>query len=280
MKVLVTGINGQLGFDVMHFLKLKNHEGIGVDIDDMDLTNEEQVRDFVLKKSPDAIIHCAAYTAVDKAEDQPELCRAVNYYGTRYLAEAAKELDIKMTYISTDYVFSGEGVEPFKEYDGKDPKNIYGKTKLEGENVVVDLVKKHFIVRISWAFGINGNNFIKTMLKIGKERDKLQVVNDQIGSPTYTYDVAKLLVDMIETDKYGVYHGTNDGYCSWYEFAKEIFAIAGYSVEVEPVDSATFVTKAERPKNSRLSREKLVDNGFEILPSWQDALRRYLEDVL
>lgn len=280
MKVLVTGVNGQLGFDVMHFLKLKNHDGIGVDINDMDLTNKEQVRDFVLGKSLDAIIHCAAYTAVDKAEDQPELCRAVNVLGTKYLAEIANELDIKMIYISTDYVFSGEGIEPFKEYDNKNPKNVYGITKLEGENVVLDLVKKHFIVRISWAFGVNGNNFIKTMLKIGKERDKLQVVNDQIGSPTYTYDVAKLLVDMVETDKYGVYHGTNDGYCSWYEFAKEIFAIAGYTVEVEPVDSATFVTKAERPKNSRLSRENLVENGFEILPSWQDALRRYLRVIL
>ena len=280
MRVLVTGVNGQLGHDVMHFLKEYHHEGIGTDVDNMDLTNEAQVKELVLNQKPGAIIHCAAYTAVDKAEDQPDICHKVNVLGTKYLAEAAKELDIKMIYISTDYVFSGEGDEPFKEYDETSPKNVYGHTKLEGERIVQELLDKCFIVRISWAFGVNGNNFIKTMLKLGKERDTLQVVNDQIGSPTYTYDVAELLVKMIETDKYGVYHGTNDGYCSWYEFAKEIFRQANIDVVVEPVDSSTFVTKAVRPKNSRLSRQRLIDNGFGILPPWQDALQRYLKQVL
>lgn len=279
MKILVTGVNGQLGHDVMHFLDEFKHDGIGVDISDMDLTNEIQVKQFVLDKNPDAIIHCAAYTAVDKAEDHPEICYAVNVLGTKFLAEIAEKLDIKMIYISTDYVFSGEGETPFSEYDEKLPQNVYGKTKLEGEVIIQKLLKKYFIVRISWAFGVNGQNFVKTMLKLSKEKEKLQVVSDQIGSPTYTYDVAKLLVQMIETEKYGVYHGTNCGYCSWYEFAKEIFKLAKIDIIVEPVDSDSFVTRAIRPKNSRLSRQKLVENGFYVLPSWKDALERYLTEV-
>lgn len=279
MRVLVTGVNGQLGHDVVHYLRQNNIEPIETDVKVMDLTNEAQVRSFITQSQPDAIIHCAAYTAVDKAEDDSELCHKVNVLGTQYIAQVAQDYDLKMIYISTDYVFSGEGELPFGEFDELNPQNVYGRTKALGEDIVQNLVKRHFIVRISWAFGLNGNNFVKTMIKLGREKDSLNVVNDQIGSPTYTKDVAKLLVKMIVTDKYGIYHATNLGYCSWYEFALEIFRLTNIDVKVNPVDSSTFITKAIRPKNSRLSRSQLSKNGFDLLPSWQDALSRYIIEL-
>lgn len=279
MKVLVTGYNGQLGFEIVNLLKEQNVECVGVDINNFDLTNEKSVNDYVLNYSPDIIIHCAAYTAVDRAEDEKELCYKVNVDGTKYMAQAAKELDAKFVYFSTDYVFPGTGVQEYKEDDVTGPTNQYGITKLQGEEVVKELLSKYFICRISWVFGENGNNFIKTMLKLAETRDKLTVVDDQIGSPTYCKDVAKLTCEMIRTEKYGVYHVTNEGFCSWYDFACEIFKQAGKEIKVEPVDSAAFPVKAERPKNSRMSKDKLEQSGFDRLPTWQDALSRYLKNI-
>lgn len=277
MKVLVTGYKGQLGFDVVNELTLRGIEAIGVDIEEMDITSLEDVNRVIKSKHVDCVVHCAAYTAVDRAEDDPETCRKVNVDGPRNIALFCKELDIKMVYISTDYVFSGEGEDAFEVNSPKRPSNVYGISKSDGEDEVRALVDKHFIIRISWAFGINGNNFINTMLRLGKERGEVKVVNDQIGSPTYTYDVAKLISDMIVTDKYGTYHATNEGYCSWYEFAKEIFKQANLNVNVIPVDSTEFPVKAIRPKNSRLSKESLDSAGFSRLRSWQEALKDYLK---
>lgn len=284
MKVLVTGVKGQLGHDVVNELKKRGHEAIGVDIEEMDITDKQSVQNVIGDASPDAVIHCAAWTAVDLAEDDKNIdkVRAVNAGGTRNIAETCKELNCKMIYISTDYVFDGQGVEPWKP-DCKDykPLNVYGKTKLEGEFAVAEILDKYFIVRIAWVFGVNGNNFIKTMLNVGKKYEQLTVVNDQIGTPTYTYDLARLLVDMIETEKYGYYHATNEGgYISWYDFAVEIFKQAGYSTKVKPVTTAEYgASKAVRPFNSRLDKNKLVENGFEPLPTWQDALSRYLKEI-
>lgn len=279
MKVLVTGVKGQLGYDVVNELKKRGHEAVGVDIEEMDITDEESVNRVIREAAPDAVIHCAAYTAVDAAEDNVELCRAVNARGTGNIARVCKALDIPMMYISTDYVFNGQGTRPWEPDDQREPLNIYGQTKYEGELEVEENLKKYFIVRIAWVFGVNGKNFIKTMLNLGKTRDKLSVVADQVGSPTYTFDLARLLVDMIETDKYGRYHATNEGLCSWYEFACEIFKQAGMNVTVEPVTSDQFPVKAKRPMNSRISKDKLIENGFQPLPSWQDALRRYLTEI-
>ncbi len=279
MKVLVTGVKGQLGYDVVNELKKRGHEAVGVDIEEMDITDEESVNRVIREAAPDAVIHCAAYTAVDAAEDNVELCRAVNARGTGNIARVCKALDIPMMYISTDYVFNGQGTRPWEPDDQREPLNIYGQTKYEGELEVEENLKKYFIVRIAWVFGVNGKNFIKTMLNLGKTRDKLSVVADQVGSPTYTFDLARLLVDMIETEKYGRYHATNEGLCSWYEFACEIFKQAGMNVTVEPVTSDQFPVKAKRPMNSRISKDKLTENGFEPLPSWQDALRRYLTEI-
>ena len=277
MRVFVTGVKGQLGYDVMNELEKQGLEGIGVDIDEMDITDADQVNKVIKEAAPDAVIHCAAYTAVDAAEDNEEICRKVNAQGTENIAKVCEELDIKMMYISTDYVFDGQGERPWEPDDNRTPLNVYGQEKYEGELAVEELIEKYFIVRIAWVFGLNGSNFIKTMLRLGKERGAVKVVDDQIGSPTYTYDLARLLVDMIQTDRYGRYHATNEGLCSWYEFAKEIFHQAGMDeVEVTPVDSDGFPAKAKRPKNSRMSKEKLSQNGFERLPSWQDALKRYL----
>lgn len=281
MKFLVTGVKGQLGYDICKVLREKGYEAVGVDIEEMDLTKEDQVRSTILGQGIDGVFHCAAYTAVDKAEDEVELCRKVNVDGTRYIATACKEEQIPLLYLSTDYIFHGEGENEWKE-DGEEisPLNIYGQTKYEGEQRVRELVEKHFIVRISWVFGKNGANFIKTMIRLGKERGKVQVVADQIGSPTYTKDLAKLLVAMMESDKYGTYHATNEGVCSWYEFACEIFKQAGMKeVEVTPVTSEAFPTKAKRPHNSRMSKEKLEKNGFFRLPTWQDAVGRYLKEI-
>lgn len=281
MKVLVTGVKGQLGYDVVNELEKRGHTSIGVDIEEMDITDAKSV-DAVLKSTaPEAVIHCAAWTAVDAAEDNEEKCRLVNVTGTENIARVCKELNCKLMYISTDYVFDGEGHEPWQP-DSKDyrPINVYGKSKLDGELAIYNNVKKFFIVRIAWVFGINGNNFIKTMLNLGRTRDKLTVVNDQFGTPTYTLDLSRLLADMIETEKYGYYHATNEGgYISWYDFACEIFRQAHMDVNVVPVSSSNYPSKAKRPSNSRMSKEKLTQNGFERLPPWQDALRRYLAEL-
>lgn len=280
MKVLVTGVKGQLGYDVMRELKKRGHEAVGVDIDEMDITDAGQVRQVLTKTAPEAVIHCSAFTAVDRAEDEVDLCRRVNAQGTKNIAEVCEELDCKLLYLSTDYIFSGDGERPWEPEDEPNPLNVYGQTKYEGEQEVKARCNKHFIVRISWVFGINGNNFIKTMLRLGKEKGAVKVVDDQIGSPTYTFDLAILLVDMIESEAYGEYHATNEGICSWYEFAKEIFRAAGMDdVTVTPVATGEFPAKAKRPKNSRMSKEKLVKNGFNKLPTWQDAVRRYLEEL-
>ena len=279
MKVLVTGVKGQLGYDVVRELEKRQIEAVGVDVEEMDITDAAQVETVIRNVNPDAVIHCAAYTAVDAAEDNEELCRRVNAQGTENVAKVCQEMDLKMMYISTDYVFDGQGTRPWEPDDERDPLNVYGQTKYEGELAVEKYVEKFFIVRIAWVFGVNGKNFIKTMLNLGKTHDKLTVVNDQTGSPTYTYDLARLLADMIQTDKYGRYHATDEGMCTWYEFACEIFRQAGMDVEVAPVTSDEYPAKAKRPANSRMSKKKLDENGFERLPSWQDALKRYLKEI-
>ena len=276
MKILVTGVKGQLGYDVVQEGESRGLQMYGTDVDNMDITDAEQVRTVIISYRPDAVIHCAAYTAVDAAEDNQELCRRINVDGTRNIAEVCKELDIPMMYFSTDYVFNGQGENFWKEDDEKQPLNIYGQTKYDGELAVQELVKKYFILRISWVFGVNGNNFIKTMLRVGPARGEVGVVADQIGSPTYTYDLAKLVIEMIQTDKYGAYHVTNDGICSWYEFACEIFKQAGLDVRVNPLTTAEYPAKAARPFNSRMLKEKLTSAGFHMLPSWQDAVARYI----
>ena len=279
MKVLVTGVKGQLGHDVVYELRKRGMEAVGVDIEEMDITDRDSVRNVMFENKPDAVIHCAAYTAVDAAEDNEDVCRKVNADGTQNIADACKELDIKMLYISTDYVFDGEGELPWDPDDVCHPLSIYGQTKYEGELAIQNTLKKYFIVRITWAFGVNGKNFVKTMLNLAEKNSRITVVNDQYGSPTYTYDLAKLLVDMVLTEKYGIYHAANEGICTWYEFTKEIFEQAGVNVKVVPVTSEEFKSRANRPKNSRMDKNKLEENGFERLPSWQDALRRYLKII-
>lgn len=294
MKILVTGVKGQLGFDLVNELNKRGQEAVGVDIEEMDVTVFSSVDSVIRRIHPDTVVHCAAWTAVDAAEEEEnrERVHQVNGLGTEYIAQTCKDLGIRMMYISTDYVFDGQGSTPW-EPDCKDyqPLNVYGKTKLEGELAVSRNLEQFFIVRIAWVFGKNGNNFIKTMLKIGKNHSRLTVVNDQIGTPTYTFDLARLLADMLETDRYGYYHATNEGgYISWYDFAKEIFSQAvqmgheEYSpehLELVPVTTAQYgISKAARPFNSRLDRSKLAENGFTPLPDWKDALRRYLQDIL
>ena len=302
MKFFVTGVAGQLGHDVMNELAKRGYEGVGSDIapqysgvEDgssvttmpyvgMDITDAKAVRETILSVKPDVVVHFAAWTAVDLAEDEDkkEKVYAINAKGTQNIADVCKELDCKVIYISTDYVFNGQGTEPWQP-DCKDyqPLNVYGKTKLEGELAISNTVSKYFIVRIAWVFGLNGKNFIKTMLSVGKTHDEVRVVNDQIGTPTYTYDLSRLLVDMAETDKYGYYHATNEGgYISWYDFTCEIYKQAGLSTKVTPVTTAEYgVSKAARPFNSRLDKSKLTENGFRPLPTWQDALSRYLKEI-
>lgn len=277
MKILVTGVKGQLGYDVVQEGEKRGLEMFGTDVDSMDITDAGQVRKVMEAYKPDGVIHCAAYTAVDAAEEHQEICRKINVNGTRNIAEVCRDMDIPLMYFSTDYVFDGQGENFWKEDDERQPLNVYGQMKYEGELAVQELVQKYFILRISWVFGVNGSNFIKTMLRLGKERGAVGVVSDQMGSPTYTYDLAKLVLDMFQTDKYGVYHVTNDGICSWYEFACEIFKQAGMDVKVTPLTTAEYPAKAARPLNSRMSKDKLVNAGFQMLPIWQDALRRYLE---
>ena len=304
MKVFVTGVNGQLGHDVMNELNKRGYEGLGSDIAEcysgvadgsavttmpyvsLDITDEEKVKKVIEEYKPDAIVHCAAWTADDMAEDddKEEKVRAINADGTKYIAEACKEIDSKMVYISTDYVFNGQGERPWQPDDKNyEPLNVYGQTKLEGELNVSGMLDKYFIVRIAWVFGLNGKNFIKTMVNVGKSHDEVRVVNDQIGTPTYTLDLSVLLVDMIETDKYGYYHATNDDngeYISWYDFTKEIYRQAGMNTKVIPVSTEEYgLSKAKRPFNSRLDKSKLIENGFKPLPSWKDALGRYLKDA-
>ena len=302
MKAFVTGVAGQLGHDVMTELSKRGYEGVGTDLApeysgvqdnspvtkmpyvSLDITDASAVQATIKEVNPDVIIHCAAWTAVDMAEDDDkvEKVRAINAGGTQNIANVAKELDAKMVYISTDYVFDGQGEKPW-EPDCKDykPLNVYGQTKLEGELAVANTLDKYFIVRIAWVFGLNGKNFIKTMLNVAKTHDTVKVVNDQIGTPTYTYDLARLLVDMVETDKYGYYHATNEGgFISWYDFTKEIYKQAGLDTKVLPVTTAEYgLSKAARPFNSRLDKSKLVENGFTPLPTWQDALSRYLKEI-
>lgn len=304
MKVFVTGVNGQLGHDVMNELNKRGYEGLGSDIAEkysgvadgsavttmpyvsLDITDEEKVKKVIEEYKPDAVVLCAAWTAVDMAEDDDkvEKVRAINADGTKYIAEACKEIDSKMVYISTDYVFNGQGERPWQPDDKNyEPLNVYGQTKLEGELNVSGILDKYFIVRIAWVFGLNGKNFIKTMVNVGKSHDEVRVVNDQIGTPTYTLDLSVLLVDMIETEKYGYYHATNDDngeYISWYDFTKEIYRQAGMNTKVIPVSTEEYgLSKAKRPFNSRLDKSKLVKAGFKPLPSWKDALGRYLKDA-
>lgn len=283
MRVLVTGAKGQLGSDLLCELSKRNIESVGIDIDDLDITDAAATKRVIEKINNDAkidaIIHCAAYTAVDAAEDNEALVTKINAEGTKNIAEVAKTLDVAMMYISTDYVFDGEGERPWEPDDKRAPLNVYGMAKYKGELYVEELLKKYFIVRISWVFGLHGNNFIKTMIRLGKERGAVSVVNDQIGSPTYTPDLSRLLVDMIVSDKYGRYHATNEGLCSWYDFAVEIFKQAKLDVAVTPVSSDAFPVKAKRPHNSRMDKSKLTKNGFKLLPPWQDALRRYLLEL-
>ncbi len=279
MKILVTGYKGQLGYDIVNECRSRGIEAVGVDIDEMDITKADDVKKVIYEVNCDAVVHCAAWTAVDRAEEDRERCKAVNVDGTRNIAEVCKELNIPIMYFSTDYVFNGQGATAWDENtSAKEPLNYYGQTKYEGELEVLKN-NKHFIVRISWVFGLNGNNFIKTMLRLGKKIGKVSVVNDQIGSPTYTVDLAVLAVDMIQSEKYGTYHATNEGLCSWYSFACKIFELAELDVVVTPVDSNEFPTKAARPSNSRMSKKQLDRNGFDRLPTWEDALKRYLAEI-
>lgn len=279
MKILVTGASGQLGHDLVIELNKRGHEVIGVGSKDLDITDSETVMNKIAELKPEAVMHCAAYTAVDHAEDDRERCDAVNHIGTENVAKACAKTGAKMLYLSTDYVFPGDGEKPWEPDDKAEPLNTYGMTKYLGEEAVRKYVDEHFIIRISWVFGINGKNFVKTMLRLGAEREQLTVVNDQIGSPTYTVDLSQLIADMIVTDKYGTYHATNEGICSWYKFACAIMEKAGLKAKVLPVTSAEYPAKAKRPSNSRMSKDKLTENGFERLPHWEDALDRYLIEL-
>ncbi len=280
MKVLVTGVKGQLGLDVCKELDKRHIENKGIDKDDCDITDETAVLNYIKSYAPDIVVHCAAYTAVDRAEDEKEICFNVNVKGTEYIAKACKEIDAKMVYISTDYVFEGVGETAYEVDDKAAPDNTYGITKYQGEEEVRKILNKYFIIRISWVFGINGNNFINTMMKLGESRNELNIVADQIGSPTFTYDAASLICDMIATDKYGIYHATNEGYCSWADFAEYIFSVTGQKVLVHHIKSEEYPTKASRPKNSRLSKASLDKAGFKRLPDWKNAVKRYIDEKL
>ncbi|WP_414052810.1 dTDP-4-dehydrorhamnose reductase [Macrococcus animalis] len=279
-KILITGINGQLGHDVSKQLNLnKSYMILSPGREQLDLTNKKKVEEYLSSNKPDVIVHCAAYTAVDKAESEKELAFDVNVNGTKYLTEYCKENNCKIVYISTDYVFDGSGNQPFEINSPINPINYYGFTKAQGEKIIVDNLEKYFIIRISWVFGINGNNFVKTMINLSKKLATLNVINDQIGSPTYTKHLAECIQEMIDTEKYGIYHATNEGYCSWYDFAKEIFAILELDTVINPITTEEYPTDAKRPKNSRLSKVELKNNGFENLPTWQNALREYLKEL-
>lgn len=279
MRVLVTGVGGQLGYDVCKVLNTRNIENKGVDIVDFDITDAQATREYIVAYHPDAVIHCSAWTAVDKAEDELDKVRAVNTDGPRNIAAACKEIGAKMLYLSTDYVFPGTGDQFYEPDDLTDPLDVYGATKLGGELAVKELLDRYFIVRISWVFGKNGNNFVKTMLRLAETKNELNVVCDQIGSPTYTADLAPLLCDMIATEKYGTYHATNEGICSWADFAEEIFRLTGKQVKVHHIPTSEYPTRAVRPLNSRMSKDKLEQAGFRRLPHWKDALQRYIKEL-
>lgn len=279
MKVLVTGATGQLGWDVMKELERRDIDCRGTGSKDLDITDRDAVMQYIETYRPDAVIHCAAYTAVDKAEDEPEICRKVNADGTSYIAEACKAVDAKMIYISTDYVFGDDGDKPHEVDDSPHPLNVYGQTKWEGEEAVQRILQKYFIVRISWVFGEHGNNFVKTMLRLGKMRKEISVVADQFGAPTYTADLAPLLCDMVMTEKYGTYHACNSGCCSWAEFAEEIFKVAGMNTKVIPITTEEYPVKAKRPKNSRLGVNSLIKSKFDFLEDWIIAVRKYFDKV-
>lgn len=284
MKILVTGSRGQLGYDLCKELKSQGFEQIlAIDKDDVDITNEMDIKKVINEWNPNMVIHCAAWTNVDKAEDNPEEVYKINALGTKYIAEACRQINAKMVYISTDYVFSGEGTHFYKEEDEKKPLGVYGKTKLNGEEFVKSILDEYFLIRISWVFGINGNNFIKTMLRLSENNDEISVVDDQIGSPTYTRDISKLITEMIQTTKYGIYHATNEGICSWFQFAKYIFKVANVKINVLPISTKEYQQKykqAFRPLNSRMSKEKLASFGFKPLPSWQNAVERFIIEEL
>lgn len=279
MLVLVTGVSGQLGYDVVKELTAKGHEAVGVDRAQLDITDEAAVSSYVQNLKPEAIIHCAAYTNVDAAESDKEGAYKVNALGTKYLAEAAKFVDAKMVYVSTDYVFDGNGKEPYEVDHPTSPLGVYGETKLDGEIILQDTLEKYFIVRTAWVYGINGNNFVKTMLKLAQDRNELGVVYDQVGSPTYTVDLAKFLVVLVVSNKYGIYHASNEGVCSWHEFAVEIFKQAGLDIKVNPLTSEEFPRPAARPKYSVLSKKKIVDQGFTPMRDWKEALKDYLKEL-
>jgi dTDP-4-dehydrorhamnose reductase len=279
MLVLVTGISGQLGYDVVKELTAKGHVAVGVDRAELDITDELAVTSYVQKLSPEAIIHCAAYTNVDAAETDQEGAYKVNALGTKYLAEAAKLVGGKMVYVSTDYVFDGAGTEPYEVDHPTKPLGVYGETKLVGEKLLQETLEKYFIVRTAWVYGINGNNFVKTMLKLGQDRKELGVVYDQVGSPTYTVDLAKFIVELVDSEKYGVYHASNEGVCSWHEFAVEIFRQAGMDVQVNPLTSEQFPRPAARPKYSVLSKKKLEEEGFTPMRDWKEALSEFLKEL-
>lgn len=280
MRVLVTGVKGQLGYDVVKELEKRGHTAIGVDVEEMDITDPIAVERVISESMVDVVVHCAAYTAVDAAEDNQGVCYRVNVDGTENIAKVCKKYDIKMIYISTDYVFDGKGTRPWEPEDTiTEPLNTYGMTKYQGEQAVQKYLEKFYIVRIAWVFGMNGKNFIKTMLRLGEENGAVKVVDDQVGSPTYTADLAVLLADMAETNRFGIYHATNEGFCSWYDFACEIFKAADMQVKVTPVSSKEFPAKAKRPDNSRMSKDKLDKNGFHRLPSWQNATARYVKEL-
>ena len=277
MKVLVTGVKGQLGYDVVKDLEKRGHQPIGVDRDEMDLMDNEAIRTFIMNLRPEAIIHCAAYTAVDKAEEEPELCYQINAESVKVIAECTRELDAKLVYISTDYVFDGTKDGEYVETDLPNPISVYGSSKFRGGQYIQTILEKYYIARTSWVFGINGHNFIKTMRRLGTECESLTIINDQVGSPTYTQDLAPLLVDMVETDKYGIYHVTNEGFCSWYEFANEIFKQSGIEVKTNPITTDQYPTAAARPLNSRLNKDKLKKAGFRTLPLWRQAVQQYIQ---
>lgn len=279
MKILVTGVCGQLGHDVTEELLKNGIEAVPCDREDFDLTKKEETQNFILENKPDGVIHCAAYTAVDKAEDEEDLCRKINADGSLYIAESCEKIGAKMIYVSTDYVFGGDGEEPYEPCDTKNPQNVYGVTKLEGEKNALENCSKTFVVRTSWVYGINGGNFVKTMRRLAETKDELNVVADQIGSPTYTRDLAVLLVSMIQTEKYGVYHATNEGFMSWAEFAESIMKKSGLSTKINHIPTSEYPVKAKRPLNSRLSKKCLTDNGFDLLPAQDDALTRYIEEL-
>ncbi|NMH70522.1 dTDP-4-dehydrorhamnose reductase [Bacillus sp. RO3] len=279
MKVVVTGYTGQLGYDVVQYGSKMGLNMIGIGSKELDITDEVAVSHYVKEVNPDAIIHCAAYTAVDKAEDDKNSCWNVNVEGTKHLVKAARDINAKFLYISTDYVFNGQGELPLQETDKTNPIGYYGLTKYEGEKIVEQLLDQWFIVRISWVFGINGNNFVKTMLRLAETQNELNVVGDQVGSPTYTFDLARLIIDMIQSDKYGIYHAANTGFCSWADFAQEIFRQANLDINVNSISTEEYPTRAVRPKNSRMSKQKLIKNGFHPLPKWQDALEHYLIEL-